>query len=47
MLLDLYKRHLVRILLSLVILVFFLLHVSGWDIFRISALDGLELFAYD
>ena len=47
MLLELYKRHLIRILLSLVILAFFLLHVSGWDVFRLSALDGLELFAYD
>ena len=47
MLLELYKRHLIRILLSLVILAFFLLHVSGWEVFRISALDGLELFAYD
>ena len=45
MVLELYKRHLVRILLSLVILGFFLLHISG--AFRLAALDGLELFAYD
>ena len=45
MLFELYKRHLVRIALSLMILAFFLLHVVG--IFRLSALDGLELFAYD
>ena len=45
MLLELYKRHLIRILLSLVILAFFLLHVS--EVFRLSALDGIELFAYD
>lgn len=45
MLLERYKRHTVRIILSLVILAFFLSHVS--EIFRIGALDDLELFAYD
>ena len=45
MLVNLFKRHLIRISLSLVILAVFLSHVSGW--INIDALDRLELFAYD
>ena len=45
MLFELYKRHLIKVGLSLVILSLFLLHVS--ERYRIAALDGLELFAYD
>ena len=45
MLFERYKRHLVRVVLSLIILGFFLLHVS--ETLRIDALDAIELFAYD
>ena len=42
---DLYKRHVVRIVLSLSILALFLLHVSG--AVRFTVLDAMEQFAYD
>ena len=45
MLHQLYKRHLIRTGLSLLILLVFLLHVGGH--YRIDALDQLELFTYD
>ena len=42
---ELYKRHLIRIVLSLVVLAVFLLHVS--KIMRFEVLDAVEQFAYD
>ena len=45
LIIDLYKRHLVRIVLSLIILALFLVHVSG--LFTLSVLDATEQFAYD
>ena len=42
---ELYERHLIRIVLSLLILGAFLLHVGKWV--RVDALDALEQFAYD
>ena len=45
LIIDLYKRHLVRIVLSLIILALFLVHVSG--LFTLGVLDATEQFAYD
>jgi len=44
-LLQIYRRHLVRIVVSLAILLVFLAHVAQW--IRIDPLIGLENFAYD